>query len=165
MTLPKLQSLTLSTGSIPSSFLAWIKLNIESLKCAQSPGRKPFAEFLGVCAQNLSELDIDLAERNCKVKLFFAWSFGHPFPPTSDNSQSVQQYMRARVIAIHCSYRLAINSSVKHLVLDIDISLNAFLTSTFLPSQFWEPLLYRSLTSIYPHRLYSDPCPIIIFTG
>jgi len=66
---PQLQSLTVDIGlaSMPPLYMAWIKLHIkelQSLKCEIASVRqeRPLPEFLGVCSQTLTKLDIFISE-------------------------------------------------------------------------------------------------------
>lgn len=68
-TLPQLESLTLSTTSISSSFLAWLKLHsneLRSLKCSLS-FIETMAELLGVCSGTLNKFHIDVANSQCRL--------------------------------------------------------------------------------------------------
>lgn len=70
-TLPKLQSLAVSTDFIDPPYLTWIKLHINelrSLKCMLqlSSGQNPLPMLLEGCSQTLNKLDICLGHLRCK---------------------------------------------------------------------------------------------------
>lgn len=70
-TLPRLQSLSLSTFFIDPPFMAWIKLHINelrSLKCSVElqSGQRILSTLLKVCSQTLNKLDVSLGNLRCK---------------------------------------------------------------------------------------------------
>jgi hypothetical protein len=67
-TLPQLRSLTLSSDSVSSSLLSWLELHsteLTSLKCTLSHV-EVMSRLLGVCSGTLIELDIDVANSQCR---------------------------------------------------------------------------------------------------